>query len=315
MSVATMRFVLDQKTKHLSSGLNLALQHRAVAAYLGLAVGDALGATVEFMTPLEIHQQYKIHDNICGGGWLRLKPGQVTDDTTMSLALGRAIIQSGRVEAVAAAQAFDSWMRGKPIDIGNTVRRGILHFRRTGKAENPLSEHDAGNGACMRCLPVALVTFNCQQESVEANCAQAHVTHNNPLSDAATECVIEMIHGAMLGLSLSELFDGPVVKLIKRYPQFRFEDRRCSTPTGYIVDTMRAVFQALFECDSFETAMIDVVNRGGDADTTSAILGMIAGAYYGLEEIPARWLKALNKQVRTECETQAIALISLDNLA
>jgi len=311
MSVVIMRSVLDQKTNQLDSRLNVSLQNRAVAAYLGLAVGDALGATVEFMTPLEIHQQYKIHDNICGGGWLKLKPGHVTDDTTMSLALGRAILKSGRVEAVAAAQAFDEWMRSKPIDIGNTVRRGILHFRRTGNPVNPVSEHDAGNGACMRCLPVALATFNCQEESVEANRAQAHVSHNNPLSDAATECVIAMIHGSMMELSLSELLDGPVVKLLNSHSQFRFEDRRCSSPTGYIVDTMRAVFQALFECDSFETAMIDVVNRGGDADTTGAILGMIAGAYYGLDEIPGRWLKALNKPVRDECETQAQALISL----
>lgn len=65
---------------------------RAVAAYLGLAIGDALGATVEFMTPAEIRHQYGTHREMRGGGWLRLKPGQVTDDTTMSLALGRAIL-------------------------------------------------------------------------------------------------------------------------------------------------------------------------------------------------------------------------------
>jgi len=149
MFVVIIRFFLDQKTNHsdLSSCLNLTLQNRAVGAYLGLAVGDALGATVEFMTPLEIHQQYQIHDSICGGGWLGLKPGQVTDDSTMSLALGRAILKSGRVEAVAAAQAFDEWMRSKPVDIGNTVRRGIIHFRKTGNVDPPLSEHDAGNGA------------------------------------------------------------------------------------------------------------------------------------------------------------------------
>jgi len=164
----------------------------------------------------------------------------------------------------------------------------------------------------MRCLPVALATFNRQDQRVDANRAQAHVTHNNPLSDAATECVIEMTHAAMSGLSMAEIFDGPVIKQVESYPQFRFDNRRCASPTGYIVDTMRAVFQALFECDSLETAMIDVVNRGGDADTTGAILGMIAGAYYGLDEIPERWLNVLNKQIRNECETQAKSLIMLD---
>jgi ADP-ribosyl-[dinitrogen reductase] hydrolase len=289
----------------------LSIQSRAVGAYLGMAVGDALGATVEFMTPMEIHSQYGIHDTILGGGWLHLKPGQVTDDTSMSLALGRAVLKSGRVEAEAAAQAFDDWMRAKPVDIGNTVRRGIIHFRRSGSAENPVSEHDAGNGACMRCLPVALATFNCQEEAVEASRAQAHVTHNNPLSDAATECVIEVIHGAMLEKSLDELHDGPVAKLVETYPIFRFDNGRCGNPSGFIADTLRAVFQALFAGESFEAAMIDVVNRGGDADTTGAILGMIAGAYYGLEAIPAQWLKRLDKKTRQECEAQARALIRL----
>ncbi|MDP2804662.1 MAG: ADP-ribosylglycohydrolase family protein, partial [Gallionellaceae bacterium] len=59
---------------------------RATAAYLGLAIGDALGSTVEFMTPREIALQYGTHNTLRGGGWLHLKPGQVTDDTTMSLA-------------------------------------------------------------------------------------------------------------------------------------------------------------------------------------------------------------------------------------
>ena len=101
------------------------MQPRAVAAYLGLAIGDALGATVEFMTPREIRALFGTHDEICGGGWLRLKPGQVTDDTTMSLALGQSILSAGGIDALNVAQAFDAWMRAKPVDIGNTVRRGI----------------------------------------------------------------------------------------------------------------------------------------------------------------------------------------------
>ncbi|MES9842986.1 MAG: ADP-ribosylglycohydrolase family protein, partial [Candidatus Thiodiazotropha endolucinida] len=77
------------------------MEQRAFGAYLGLAVGDALGATTEFLTPREIREKHGVHDRICGGGWLRLKPGQVTDDTEMSLALGQSIIESGKVEAKA----------------------------------------------------------------------------------------------------------------------------------------------------------------------------------------------------------------------
>ncbi len=304
MFVLNTMFALAPKTSS-----NLSIQNRAIGAYFGLAVGDALGATVEFMTPTEIQQQYKTHDTICGGGWLRLKPGQVTDDTTMSLALGRAILDAGQVEALAAAQAFDDWMRSKPVDIGNTVRRGIMHFRRSGNPRSPVSEHDAGNGACMRCLPVALATLQCPENAIEANRAQAHVTHNNPLSDAATECVIQMIQAALLGWGLDDMRAGPISKLLEHYAQFAFEKKRITNPSGYIVETMQAVLQALYANNTFETAMTDVVNRGGDSDTTGAILGMIAGAYYGPESIPSRWLKKLDSQICYECEKQARTLI------
>ena len=110
--------------------LNNSITDRAVAAYWGLAVGDALGATVEFMTPGEIRHQYGVHDHIRGGGWLRLKTGQVTDDTEMSLALGDAILQKGALDTVEVAQHFDQWLRSKPIDVGQTVRRGIVHYCR-----------------------------------------------------------------------------------------------------------------------------------------------------------------------------------------
>ena len=136
-----------------------ALGERAIGAYLGLAIGDALGATVEFLTPNEIRHQHGLHRDLTGGGWLRLKAGQVTDDTGMSLALGAAILAHGGVEAKASAEAFDAWMRSKPVDIGNTVRRNLIAFRKTGNPEALPSEHDAGNGAAMRVLPVALACY------------------------------------------------------------------------------------------------------------------------------------------------------------
>ncbi|GAB6040589.1 ADP-ribosyl-[dinitrogen reductase] hydrolase [Endothiovibrio diazotrophicus] len=287
------------------------LEQRAVGAYLGMAVGDALGATVEFLTPREIQVKYGTHDAITGGGWLGLKAGQVTDDTTMALALGAAIVEEQAVEAEAAAWAFDCWMRGKPVDIGNTVRRGIVHFRRTGDPESPLSEHDAGNGAAMRTLPVALFTYGRRDElMVRASRAQAHVTHHNPLSDAGTECVNRMIQLGLGGVEKLDLLYGPVQELSTAQPALAFRQRREENPSGFIVDTLRAVFQAFFDTDDFEQCLIDVVNRGGDADTTGAIAGMIAGAYYGLDGIPERWLKSLDPGVRAHCERQAVALLA-----
>jgi ADP-ribosyl-[dinitrogen reductase] hydrolase len=293
--------------------INSHLQSRAIAAYLGMAIGDALGATVEFMTPREIAAQFKVHDQIIGGGWLNLKPGQVTDDTTMALALGSSIIEAGKVDAHAAARAFDAWMRAKPVDIGNTVRRGLLAFRKTGDPKMPLSEHDAGNGAAMRVLPVALATLGQPEKAVREACrAQAHVTHHNVQSDAATECIALMLQDALLGADTLDLLHQRAHPVAQQHHEFTFRGtRQRDNPSGYIVETMQAVFQALFDTDSFETCLIDVVNRGGDADTTGAIAGMLAGAVYGPAGIPWRWLHALDTATRHACEVQARDLLEI----
>ena len=286
---------------------------RAIAAYLGLAIGDALGATVEFMTPREIAAQYHVHDTLRGGGWLHLKPGQVTDDTTMSLALGSSILAQGKVDAHAAAQAFDNWMRGKPVDIGNTVRRNLLQFRQTGKPEAPYSDNDAGNGAAMRVLPVALATFGQTEDAVRGACrAQAHVTHNCALSDAACECLVFMVQDAFRGAGKNQLLHTHAYPLAARHPEFKFRDiRKIGNPSGYIVDTLQAVFQSFFDTDNFRDCLIATVNRGGDADTTGAIAGMLAGALYGSEELPHAWLKTLDSHTRHSCDVQARTLIQM----
>jgi ADP-ribosyl-[dinitrogen reductase] hydrolase len=293
--------------------MNSHRQAHAIAAYLGMAIGDALGATVEFMTPREIAAQFKLHDQIIGGGWLNLKPGQVTDDTTMALALGGSIIEVGKVDAHAAARAFDAWMRAKPVDIGNTVRRGLLAFRKTGDPKMPASEHDAGNGAAMRVLPVALATLGQTEKAVIEACrVQAHITHNNPLSDAATECIALMLRDALLGADALDLLHQRALPLAQQHPDFTFRStRQRDNPSGYIVETMQAVFQALFETDNFEDCLINVVNRGGDADTTGAIAGMLAGAVYGPAGIPWRWLHALDAATRHACEMQARDLLEI----
>lgn len=290
------------------------LERRALGAYLGLAAGDALGATVELMTPREIRETYGEHRDIIGGGWLRLTPGQVTDDTQMSLALGRSILDRGALQPSAVAEAFSDWMRQKPVDIGHTVRRGILAFRETGSTERPPRDGDAGNGACMRCLPVALFTLGAPPAAVEvASCAQAHVTHHSALGDAGTLTVIRMVQAALLGAAKAEL-KGLTESLVVRETRYRYDRNRTENPGAYLVETLRAVFQALFANSTFETALVDVVNRGGDADTTGAILGMICGALYGADAIPQRWLRRLDPTVASACADQARRLVALSPL-
>ena len=201
-------------------------------------------------------------------------------------------------------------MRGKPVDIGNTVRRNLLAFRKSGDPQAPRSEHDAGNGAAMRVLPVALATFGRDEAVVGAAVrAQAHVTHNNPASDAACEFLALAVHAALRGAPLRDIYRERIRALVAAHPEFRFRPRRRENPSGWIVETMQAVLQSLLDTGSFEDCLIDVVNRGGDADTTGAIAGMLAGALYGPTALPPRWLDALDPGVRSRCAVQARSLV------
>ena len=285
----------------------------ARGAYLGLAIGDALGATVEFMTPREIVHAHGQHKDIRGGGWLNLKSGQITDDSEMSLALGRAILLEGGFRARTIAQAFDEWLKSKPIDVGHTVRRGIVRFRTDGSTCAKEDEYDAGNGAVMRVLPVALATLGASIEDVsQAARLQAHVTHNALLADLGLIAVVRMVQRAMMNSAKAYADMLKIAHaLAAQSAYYDFTKKTQMNPSGFLPDTLRAVFQAFARTDGFEAALIEVVNRGGDADTTGAILGYIVGALYGAKAIPPRWLDALDARVRDACEEQALQLLEL----
>lgn len=290
------------------------LIEQATAAYLGVAIGDALGATVEFMTPREILHQYGQHREIIGGGWLKLAAGNITDDTQMTLALGQSIINEKAIRALPIAQAFDAWMKTNPPDIGATVRRGIVRYRKT-KQPIDFVEDDqaAGNGACMRLLPIALATFQCSPEMIkQANFQHAHITHPNALSDAGCYIVIRLIHLMFEGEKNLTTLQHVVNEWIESHPRFEYRKKTCQHPSGFIIETLQAVFQSFFNTDSFENCLIDVVNRGGDADTTGAIAGMLAGALYGKNAIPIKWLEQLTPNIRQQCEQQATTIMQLN---
>ena len=282
---------------------------RALGAYLGFAIGDALGATVEFMTPAEIQDRYGMHRDIVGGGWLKLKPGQITDDTQMSLALGQAIVASGGWNAVAAADGFAGWLKTKPLDVGNTCRRGIRRYMVEGTLAGPPHEGDAGNGACMRNLPLALATLYDDSAFNRATPQQCHLTHNHPLSDAATLALGKMVRSLIRGGGIKGC-RAEANRLTADFPEFRFEPypRRAS---GYIVDTAQTVLHYFFRTDSFESCLTEVVNRGEDADTNGALAGMLAGAAYGVSGIPGYWLRKLDRDIKACIEAQTDALLML----
>lgn len=283
------------------------LHDRALGAYLGLAVGDALGATVEFMLPREIQHEYGVHREIIGGGWLKLKAGRVTDDTAMSLALGRALLASGGWNSTAVANSFVEWLKSKPVDIGNTCRRGIQRYMLDGSLSGLPSEGDAGNGAAMRNLPLVLATLNDDKAFRQQTLMQCHFTHNHPLSDAATLALGEMTRALLKGGGLKECRT-VVNALLVAQPKFQFSPYP-GRASGYILDTMQTVLHHFFITDSFDSCVVETVNRGEDADTTGAIAGMLAGALYGASAIPMRWLDKLDSKVVVEIEAQTDGLL------
>jgi ADP-ribosyl-[dinitrogen reductase] hydrolase len=284
------------------------IRDRARAAFIGMAIGDALGATVEFMTASEIAAKYGTFRDIIGGGWLRLKPGQVTDDTEMALCIARAIVKSQGWSLEAVADNFASWLKSRPVDCGDTCRKGIRAYMVHGRLESPPNEWDAGNGAAMRLLPAALFSLPDGELLKKYVLEQAHITHNNPVSDAASLCLGQLLHMALCGAEKSRLLrhvDG----LVGRFPTFNYVPYR-GLATGYVVDTMQTVFHWFFRGRSFEECLVGTVNQGGDADTTGAICGMLAGAYYGMDAIPKRWIKKVDGKVITEIESVVNRLIS-----
>jgi ADP-ribosyl-[dinitrogen reductase] hydrolase len=288
------------------------VRDRARAAFLGLALGDALGATVEFMTAGEIRDRHGVHRELVGGGWLRLAPGRVTDDTEMSIVLGRAIAQGGW-DLRRIADAFAAWLVARPVDAGNTVRRGLRRYLADGSLSGPPSDGDAGNGAAMRMVPVAIATLADAELVERLGIEQARITHHHPRSDAACAHLGELLHLACLGRSKAQLRRATEA-FVTRHPAFRFEPYR-GLATGYVVDTLQTVLHGFHSTAGFEACLVEVVNRGGDADTTGAIAGALAGAYYGPGALPARWLRRLDLSVRREIEALSDRLFARSPLA
>jgi len=287
----------------------LNLEDRALAAFLGFAIGDALGATVEFMTKGEIAARYGVHRNIIGGGWLRLAPGRVTDDTEMALLLGRSLVRRGEIDTRDICDEFAAWLKAGPIDVGNTCRRGIRRYITQGTIEGPFFEGDAGNGAAMRILPVALATFGHPDRVALWSCAQCHITHHHPLSDDASLALVQMLHGLLSGndkRTVRKIADA----LVDRHRAFRFEPYQGQS-SGYIVDTMQTVLHFYFGTNTFADCVIQTVNQGGDADTTGALAAMLAGATYGMAAMPATWLGKLDRKVATEIRKQVPKLLAI----
>lgn len=261
--------------------MSLRMRNKIAGAIYGFAIGDAMGATTEFMTAEQIQKKYGKVTDIIGGGWLKLKPGEITDDTQMSICVMSAIMNEPKdVDQFIAycEKNFILWATSKPKDIGAQCARAINDLMFGNKT--PIDVHALGNGSLMRAMPLAILGLPF------FNVMQGRITHNN---HKCSDIIFRYS-----GLIQDYLNDKNVYKYTK-------EVKGLLEPSGYIVNTYNN--SVYWSCkDSFEEAIIGAVNHGGDADTIAAIAGSLAGAKFGYSAIPERWVNQLDPDVRETLE-------------
>lgn len=288
---------------------------------LGLACGDALGGPVEFQSRAQIRAAHPsgLRDFV-GGGWLELAPGEITDDTQMTLALAHSLAKGGPLDMVDVGARFVAWYRSQPKDIGNTTRSALKlldegeTWDRAGERAMRESRSAAGNGSVMRCAPVALRFRTDPAAIVQASIDTARVTHADPRCIAGAVAINQAIAHLLAGRPLASLEAAALAGVAEPETIVAVERARAlaepDVPNGgYVLDTVTAAFWALLNHDSLEETIVAAVALGGDADTTGAVAGALAGAHYGAEAIPDRWLELL--QPRAELEDLAVRLYEL----
>lgn len=270
------------------------IREKIMGGLFGLAIGDALGATTEFMSKREIEDTFGRHTEIVGGGWLHLRPGATTDDTAMALAVVRGIVDDPVNPIRRIGQHFIRWYESDPLDVGGTVRAALDAydgdwFMAAKEAHDTLGGRSAGNGTLMRCLPVALAYADIHtMASISSD--QSRMTHYDGL--AADSCVLynRIVHRVLLGEELcgaieAEAVGSPYEGSVSQKP--------ISTPSSYVVDTLSWALYIAYHARDFEEAVVWAANEGGDADTTAAVVGGLVGTYAGYDALPVRYVEAL----------------------
>jgi ADP-ribosyl-[dinitrogen reductase] hydrolase len=297
------RFMIDSNSAKFGLGAYDARPDRALGAFIGLAIGDALGTTIEF----KARDTYRPIAEMVGGGPFGLRPGEWTDDTSMALCLADSLIANrGELNANDLAERFVRWWKqgensvtGRCFDIGNTTSSALQSFLRTGRPEGSANPRYAGNGGIMRLAPAAIAAKGDAAKAAKLARAQSHVTHAAPECLDAADVLARVVIAGINGRGQDALTAGagagaetPKVKAIAE-GSWRAKPRNDISSSGYVVDTLEAALWAVAQSGTFEEAVLTAVNLGDDADTVGAVTGQIAGAVWGYSAIPERWTKSL----------------------
>jgi ADP-ribosyl-[dinitrogen reductase] hydrolase len=274
---------------------------------LGLAVGDAVGTTLEF----EARGTFPRLTDMVGGGPFRLAPGQWTDDTSMALCLATSLVECRGFDARDQMERYSRWWEtgylssnGRCFDIGGTVSASLVRFRRDGNpfagSTDPMS---AGNGSIMRLAPIPMFYYP------DIALAESFAAESSRTTHGATECLdacrllARIIVRALLGYSKDSVLEeraedfqtSPRIAAIARREYVGKLDAEIRG-AGYVVPSLEAALWSFARTDTFEAAVLTAANLGDDADTTAAICGQVAGAFYGEGGIPPNWLDRLAMQ-------------------
>lgn len=293
---------LQRVSERIPADSREATQDRALGALLGLAVGDAVGTTLEFRK----RDSYPLLTQMVGGGPFHLQPGQWTDDTSMAVALGDSLLACGGLDPADLMRRFVQWRddgayscTGHCFDIGITVSGALARWKKSGDplagSSNP---NTAGNGSLMRLSPVAILHWRDREKLRYVAALQSRTTHGAP--EAVTACVgyAEVLADAISGMPRSQVmapragsYAGAIASILKG--SWRGKHRDKVESSGYVAHSLEAALWSVGRTADFRTAVLTAANLGGDADTTAAITGQLAGALYGVSGIPSEWLETL----------------------
>ncbi|SNB59177.1 ADP-ribosylglycohydrolase [Marinobacter sp. es.042] len=288
----------------------ISIESRYSGALLGLAVGDALGTTLEFSTP----GTFDPITDMVGGGPFNLNPGEWTDDTSMALCLAESILKTDDFDPVDQMQQYGRWRdqghlsaTGECFDIGVATSRALDAFKQWGEPyAGSIDPKTAGNGSLMRLAPIPMRWRTDLAETAHYAALGSRTTHAAPEAIDACRYYAILIALALDGVSKDQLLklnlghlkvfqNNPVSPAIAKIAAGSYRERKPAEirGSGYVVHTLEAALWALVTTDDFRSGLLKLVNLGEDADTTGAVYGQLAGAIYGSERIPAEWLSKL----------------------
>ncbi|GAK56865.1 ADP-ribosylglycohydrolase [Candidatus Vecturithrix granuli] len=287
---------------------------RYKGALLGLAAADAVGTTVEFKAP----GTFTPLTDMVGGGPFHLQPGQWTDDTSMALCLAASLIECQGFDPLDQLSRYLRWYRegylsstGRCFDIGNTVRQALHRFEQTHVPDcGSTDPYSAGNGSIMRLAPVPLFYAQHPAEAIEKSGASSRTTHGAQNAVDACRYFGGLLVGAVNGVDKQQLLSekySPVPGYWDRFPlapdilavamgSFTRKEPPHIKGSGYVVQSLEAALWAFSKSQNFQEGCLLAVNLGDDADTTGAVYGQLAGAFYGVDAIPSAWLQKLTQR-------------------